>query len=134
MDTLRTYFFDTLRYRYDDFNGRSRRREYWYFVLYSFLSIVIAGSISRKLGDFKIPIFSTFIKSFHVIVFFVLLVPYLAISVRRLHDINKSGWYLLIYFIPFGSLILFYFFCCEGVDNENEWGLDPKGEVEDWEL
>ena len=97
--------------RYADFQGRSRRSEYWW----ASLSIGIIGAIvGAILGELS------FIWSLAV------LVPSLAICVRRLHDIGKSGWYYLIGLIPLvGSIILIIWFCKDSTE-DNQWGPNPK--------
>ena len=97
--------------RYADFNGRSRRSEYWW----SNLSITIIGAIvGAILGDLS------FIWSLAI------LVPGIAVSVRRLHDIGKSGWWYLLGFIPLvGSIILLIWYCTDSTE-ANEWGPNPK--------
>ena len=63
----------------------------------------------------------------YIIFYIAVLIPTLAVSVRRLHDIGKSGWYYLIGLVPIvGSLILLVWFCTEGERNSNGWGEDPK--------
>ena len=97
--------------RYADFNGRSRRSEYWW----ASLAIGIIGSIvTALLGDFA------FLWSLAI------LVPGLAICVRRLHDIGKSGWWYLISLIPLVGLIIMLVWCCQDSTEDNQWGPNPK--------
>ena len=97
--------------RYTDFNGRSRRSEYWW----SSLSIAIIGAIvSAILGDLA------FIWSLAI------LVPGIAVSVRRLHDIGKSGWWYLFIFVPLVGQILLIIWFCKDSAPDNEWGPNPK--------
>ena len=56
----------------------------------------------------------------------ILFVPFLAVNVRRLHDVDKSGWWLLIHFVPFGPLVLLVFFCQDGDSGPNRYGPNPK--------
>ncbi len=120
--------------RYADFSGRSRRREYWMFLLfyilvYIGLSVLFGtneavrtptgfGYGSRLIGGAGIvgALFALF--SF---------VPSLALSVRRLHDQDRSGWMLLLGLIPFfGGIILIVFMCLDGTRGPNSYGPDPK--------
>jgi uncharacterized membrane protein YhaH (DUF805 family) len=112
---------------YANFNGRARRSEYWYFSLASLLIFVpfyilaIAGISNDEeslLSDF----------SFGVITLLMLaiIVPSLAVTVRRLHDTNKSGWYYFITLIPLGSIILLVWLFTEGDSRANKYGDDPK--------
>jgi uncharacterized membrane protein YhaH (DUF805 family) len=100
--------------KYADFSGRARRAEYWYWILFiNILSIVIS------------------ILSPHnsILVFLLLLVPNLAISFRRIHDLDKSGWWLMIGLIPLvGACILLYWFVQRGTIGPNQYGPDPLQE------
>lgn len=107
-------YIDALR-RYADFSGRSSRSQFWYFVLASALVGMILGVVSffvNQLGMWLVGLY--YVASF---------IPSLAIAVRRLHDINKSGWWILIGFVPFvGGLVLFVFYCMKSVDVGNRFG------------
>lgn len=103
------YYLHVLK-NYVTFNGRARRAEYWYFVLFNFIISFILGFLGG-LMDF---VFLGNIYSLAV------LLPSIAVGVRRMHDVGKSGWFLLI---PIYNLILA---CTAGVKGENEYGPDPK--------
>ena len=111
------YFVDVLRNKYADFNGRARRPEYWYFVLFNFLIGTAVGVVTGLIGiDWLSYIYSV-----------ALLVPGIAVGVRRLHDIGKSGWWLLISFIPLiGGIWLIILMAKEGDHGNNAFGPDPK--------
>jgi uncharacterized membrane protein YhaH (DUF805 family) len=111
------YFVDVLRNKYADFNGRARRSEYWYFVLFNFLIGTAVGVVTGLIGiDWLSYIYSV-----------ALLVPGIAVGVRRLHDIGKSGWWLLISFIPLiGGIWLIILMAKEGDHGSNAFGPDPK--------
>ena len=111
------YFVDVLRNKYADFNGRARRSEYWYFVLFNFLIGTAVGVVTGLIGiDWLSYIYSV-----------ALLVPGIAVGVRRLHDIGKSGWWLLISFIPLiGGIWLIILMAKEGDHGNNAFGPDPK--------
>lgn len=97
--------------RFADFQGRSRRSEYWW----SSLTIALIGSIvSGILGEYSW-IWSVLI-----------LVPSLSICIRRLHDIGKSGWWYLINFIPLIGQIIFIVWACKDSTEDNQWGPNPK--------
>ncbi len=101
--------------QYADFKGRARRKEYWMFVLFNF----IISFVMSLLGLVVLSWIYT------VAVF----IPSLAVCVRRLHDIGKSGWWLLISFIPLIGLIwLIVLFVQDSQAGSNEWGANPKGE------
>lgn len=100
--------------QYADFNGRARRKEYWMFVLFNL--IITYGIIFLAMG-IEVPelaILSTIYS-------FAVLVPSIAVGVRRMHDVGKSGWYLLI---PIYSLILAL---TDSEEGDNKWGENPKG-------
>lgn len=83
---------------------------------------VVAGMFGAVLGDtmgsiMMLPLF---------LVALAIIVPSLAVSVRRLHDQDKSGWWLLINLIPFGGIVLLVFFCTDGTRGPNRFGPDPK--------
>ena len=102
---------------YCNFSGRARRQEYWMFVLFnaifSFILSIIDGMIGIKILT---SLYSLFI-----------LMPDLAIQFRRLHDIDKSAWWLLIGFIPIvGAIVLLVFTVKPGTIGANKYGEDPK--------
>lgn len=100
---------------YAQFSGRSGRKEFWYFMLFQY-SILFAFSLLRftALGWLLLGLFSLFT-----------LIPGLAVSVRRLHDIGRSGLWLLMGLVPiFGLILLVIWFCQPGVPGENEFGSE----------
>ncbi|MFA6884376.1 MAG: DUF805 domain-containing protein [Paludibacteraceae bacterium] len=111
---------------YATFNGRARRKEYWMYMLFVGLFALLFGSLMSLLvfilGPFEIFLLVPF--------FLVFLVPSIAVTVRRLHDTNKSGWWLLIPIIPIipiiGAIWLFVLMVTEGDRQENQYGPDPK--------
>lgn len=134
MSAFDEYYIDTFKNRYADFEGRARRSEYWYFVLFNFcIYCAIAMLISAGISTGNNLLFG--IGTFAAVVFVLaIIIPSIAVAVRRLHDTGKSGWLLLIGLIPFGGLVLIVLYCIEGEPRTNKWGPDPKGEIEDWEL
>ncbi|QAY75883.1 DUF805 domain-containing protein [Sphingosinicella sp. BN140058] len=112
--------------KFADFNGRSRRKEYWSFVLLYVVclvaAIIVEGvlGMSGAVGGVYGPL-----SALLILVFFV---PALAVSVRRLHDTDRSGWWVLISIIPLiGGLVLLVFTVMEGTRGPNRFGADPKG-------
>lgn len=118
MDELKSYFLKVVRDNYANFSGRARRKEYWYFVLANFL-ISLAANILMFISDFLV-----FIPGLIALILFI---PAIAVAVRRLHDTNRSGWYLLIGLIPIVNLYLIYLMFKEGDTGVNQYGPDPKG-------
>lgn len=119
--------------RYFDFSGRSRRMEYWMFQLFIVLVYIawfILLAISAGGGDLE-SAGSNVLGGILVIalVIFALgtVIPNLAVTVRRLHDTDHSGWWILISFVPIiGALVLLYFTLIEGTRGTNRFGPDPK--------
>lgn len=112
--------------RYADFEGRSRRKEYWMFQLGIFLLYIAVAVVGVVLGAALGDTASGIVMVPLLLVIFAIIVPALAVSVRRLHDQDKSGWWLLINLIPFGGIVLLVFFCMEGTAGSNRFGPDPK--------
>lgn len=105
------YYLKVLQ-NYANFNGRARRKEYWMFVLFNFIASFILGFIG---GLLEFPLLGNLYS-------LAVLLPSIAVAVRRMHDVGKSGWYILI---PIYNFIL----CVtEGDNGENEYGPDPKNE------
>lgn len=105
------YYLKVLK-QYADFEGRARRSEYWFFFLFNFIASFLVGIIA---GAINVPALSA-LYSLGV------LIPGLAVAIRRMHDVDKSGWYILI---PIYNLILA---CTEGTKGDNQYGPDPKGQ------
>jgi len=105
---------------YVGFTGRAPRSEYWFFVLSYVLLATAACVIAIMLGG------GSAIFAALGLVFFGILLPSLAVQVRRLHDTNASGWWLLLALIPYlGGLIMVVWFCIPGTKGENRFGADP---------
>ncbi len=98
--------------QYGDFSGRARRKEYWMFVLFNIIFTGITTLISPKL---------------YAIYTLVVIIPGLAVSVRRLHDIGKSGWMCFIALIPLvGTIWFLVLMVTDSNPGENEYGANPK--------
>lgn len=102
---------------YAGFSGRARRKEYWMFTLISFVISLVLTIIGSAIGVE----FISYIYSIGV------LIPTLAVAVRRLHDTGRSGWWLLIALVPLvGAIVLIVFLASEGKPETNEHGANPK--------
>ncbi|MCF8427844.1 MAG: DUF805 domain-containing protein [Bacteroidia bacterium] len=112
--------------QYADFNGRARRTEYWMFALFNIIFIAIAAILDNVLGlTIGENPYGLFYFSYALGVF----VPGLAVAVRRLHDLGKSGWMILLFLIPIiGGIWLLVLFATDGQENENQFGPNPKGQ------
>ena len=104
-----------------DFKGRSRRREFWWGLLFLWLAINIVGVISLSLSD---EVNADFIISGVVLMMFL---ATLSVLVRRLHDTNKSGWWFLLWMLPVLNIAFFVWLITDGDAGPNRFGLDPKG-------
>ena len=120
--------FEALK-KYAVFSGRARRKEYWLFMLLYFIAMVVAGLFDDLVVGERVAFDST-MGVFSWIVFLGLLIPSIAVSVRRLHDKNLRGWWLLLFLIPLiGTIALFILYCMRGTDGENRFGADPLAGV-----
>lgn len=117
--------------RYADFNGRSQRMEYWMFTLFITLIAFALALVAGLLGGFNSGDGSGLGMIFIiplVLLLLVTIVPSIAVTVRRFHDQDKSGWFYLFSFIPYiGGIIVFVFMCMDGTPGPNRFGPDPKG-------
>lgn len=103
---------------YVGFEGRARRTEFWMFVLFNVIFSVAATILDTIIGTYVM---------FSIIYSLAVFLPGLAVSIRRLHDTGRSGWWLLISLIPIiGAIVLIYFAVLEGTHGDNEFGPDPK--------
>ncbi len=118
--------------KYVDFNGRARRKEYWMFVLFSYIFIIAGVLIDNLLG---LTMVSGLYGPFYIISGLLLALPGLAVTVRRLHDVGKSGAMIFIGLIPIvGAIWLLVLYCTDSEDEENKYGPNPKKETEDGTL
>lgn len=102
---------------YANFYGRARRKEYWMFALFNFIFALITGLIDGFFG----------ISFLYLLYALGLFIPYLAVGIRRLHDIGKSGWWLFIGIIPFvGIFWILVLMCTNSQDGVNQYGPSPK--------
>ena len=122
------WYLKVMRDNYANFSGRARRKEYWMFVLVQTIIMIGLMILDSVLGlDFElqgIPIGYGYLYLIGIIVHFI---PSLAVVVRRLHDVGKSGWFYFIFLIPLiGIIWLLVLYCTEGQKQDNKWGPDPK--------
>ncbi len=106
------YYLGVLK-NYTGFSGRARRAEFWYFTLVNVIISFVLGLVSGMIG---LPIIGTIYS-------LAVLCPAIAVAIRRMHDIDKSGWFILI---PFYNL---YLCTIEGDQGDNQYGSDPKAGV-----
>ncbi|MCL6220270.1 DUF805 domain-containing protein [Zunongwangia pacifica] len=113
--------------QYSDFNGRARRKEYFMFGLFNALFSIICMLISFGLSNL---LESSIFISIYVLYTLASLLPSLAVSVRRMHDIGKSGWMLLVSFIPLvGAIWMLMLLITDSDPQNNQYGSNPKEEL-----
>ena len=119
------YFIECLTSKYFCFSGRARRQEYWMFWLFCTLgSILLQFVCGFLVGITGLGIFGV-LPLFYAL---AVLIPHLAVSVRRLHDIGKSGLWLFILLVPIaGAIVILVFDCLDSQPGSNEYGPNPKG-------
>ena len=103
--------------RYFDFSGRSTRAEYWWWLLF----IAIAGTILRIVDMIAGTMIAGTIGIISSLFSLVTIIPNLALWFRRLHDINRSAWWLLLGVVPFGGIVIFVWMCKRGDEGENKY-------------
>jgi uncharacterized membrane protein YhaH (DUF805 family) len=101
---------------YAVFNGRARRQEYWMFVLFNFIAGFLLAIIEGILGG----ITNTDQSVLTIIYQLAIIIPSIAVSIRRMHDTNHSGWWIIV------PIVGFIFTFLDGTPGENQYGLDPK--------
>ncbi|MEU6231053.1 DUF805 domain-containing protein [Streptomyces sp. NPDC047042] len=110
------YFIEALK-KYAVFSGRARRKEYWMFAL--FVGIIFAVLLGIGFAAHALWIVS--------VAYLAILLPALGVTVRRLHDTGRSGWWIFFGIIPLvGPITLLVFYCLDGDQGENKYGPNPK--------
>jgi uncharacterized membrane protein YhaH (DUF805 family) len=118
-----SWYLEALK-KYAEFSGRSRRMEYWYFVLFNLIVFIILELIDALLGTFNVVQGVGLLSGIYGL---AVLIPTLAVTVRRLHDIDRTGWWIFINLIPLiGSIVLLVFALTPGTPGSNRFGPDPK--------
>ena len=111
------WYLKVVRDNYANFNGRASRQEYWMFILFNFIFTIVVGFIDGFLS----------LGFLSLLYLLAILIPGLAVLVRRLHDVNKSGWWFFIIFIPIiGAIWMLILLCTDGNPGENSYGPSPK--------
>lgn len=105
--------------KYVAFSGRAARSEYWFWTLFTIIASIVAGIIDTVIG----------LGFIGLLVSLGLFLPSLAVAVRRLHDLDRTGWWLLIAFTGIGIILLIVWDCIKGTTGPNRFGSDPLGPV-----
>jgi uncharacterized membrane protein YhaH (DUF805 family) len=118
------WYREALR-QYATFEGRARRKEYWYFALGNGLAIGALAFIDGSIGTFDHEARIGLLSGLYALAVFI---PGLAVSVRRLHDTNRSAWWLLVDLVPFaGWIVMLVLVCLDSQPGGNRYGPNPKG-------
>lgn len=119
IEEIKKWYMEALS-KYVEFSGRARRKEFWTFALTNFVISVILSVLDSIIG-----MGIGFIGTLFSLAIFL---PSIAVGIRRLHDIGKEGWWLLIGLIPIiGWIILIYFYVQDSEPGANVYGANPKG-------
>lgn len=114
---------DAVTKKYANFSGRARRKEYWLYYLVYLIAYLILLAVDHGAGLVDPATKAGLLTSVFGL---VLLIPSIAVTVRRLHDQDRSGWWILIILVPFiGAIVLLVFACIRGTDGDNRFGPDP---------
>ena len=106
--------------RYVDFKTRSTRSQFWWFMLWSVIISIAASAVDIALGMGDSGPVS-------LLASLAILLPVLAVTIRRLHDIGRTGWWVLIQFVPIvGFIVIVVFACTKSQEGPNEWGMPPR--------
>ncbi len=105
------WYLEVLK-KYAVFNGRARRKEYWYFVLFNIIISIVLAVMGMDLLQW--------------IYTLAVLIPGIAVTVRRLHDTERSGWWLLIALVPIAAIVLLVFMVQDSKPGQNQYGANPK--------
>jgi len=110
--------------QYAVFNGRARRSEYWFFVLFNIIIGIVLTVIDGAIGTLSTEADMGLLSGLYAL---AVLIPTVAVSVRRLHDTNRSGWWFLISLIPLiGAIVSFVFMVLDSAPGENRYSPNPK--------
>lgn len=119
------WYLDVLK-KYAVFTGRARRKEYWFFTLFSTIAMIILSIVDALTGTFNKDLQAGLLSGLYCL---GVLIPSLAVAVRRLHDTERSAWWLLLIFLPLiGTIVLLVFMFLDGTPGDNRFGPNPKSE------
>lgn len=111
--------------QYAVFKGRARRKEYWFFILFNLIASLLLTVVDVMTGSLDAELGMGLLSGLYSL---AVLIPSLAVTVRRLHDTGRTGWWLLIGLIPLiGAVVLLVFMLLDSQPGDNEYGANPKG-------
>jgi uncharacterized membrane protein YhaH (DUF805 family) len=108
--------------KFAEFNGRSRRTEYWMFALFNCIVFTVLAIAAVAFGKAGVMFWALC-----ALYWLAAIIPSIAVAVRRLHDIGMNGLWLLLAFVPLGNLVLLVFACLDSTPGPNQYGPNPKG-------
>ena len=112
-----SWYLEVLK-KYAVFSGRARRAEYWYFLLFNLIVVVVLSIIDAAAGT------NPLLSGIYTL---AVLLPSIGVAIRRLHDTGRSGWWILIALIPLvGAIVLLVFYVQDSASGMNEYGPNPK--------
>jgi uncharacterized membrane protein YhaH (DUF805 family) len=118
------WYLGVLR-QYAVFKGRARRKEYWFFILFNLIASLVLTLVDFMTGSLDPELGMGLLSGLYSL---AILIPSLAVTVRRLHDTNRTGWWLLIGLIPLiGAIVLLVFMLLDSQPGDNQYGANPKG-------
>ena len=121
---MKTAVETVLRGKDVEFNGRARRAEFWWFILFVFVVSTVLSLIDMALFEGVLQDIGPLSAIFTLIT----LIPAIAVTARRLHDVGRSGWWQLLFLLPvIGFLVILFWAVQKGTDGPNEYGRDPLG-------
>jgi uncharacterized membrane protein YhaH (DUF805 family) len=122
-EQIMNWYLEVLK-KYAVFNGRARRKEYWMFFLFNIIISIVLIIVDGIVGTSAAPGALGLLGGLYAL---ALLIPGIAVAVRRLHDTGRSGWWILIGLVPFvGGIILIVFLVQDGTPGDNQFGSNPK--------
>ena len=123
------WYLKVMKENYSNFSGRARRKEYWMFALLMYVILIFAIILDGVMGlrfDIGYGVESSY-GWITLLVYLLHFIPSFSVSVRRLHDVGKSGWFMLIVLIPIiGGIWLLILACTDGDSGDNAYGGSPK--------
>ncbi|WP_125717440.1 DUF805 domain-containing protein [Pseudoalteromonas rubra] len=110
--------------KYAVFNGRARRKEYWLFMFCNIIVTIVLGLVDMTLGLYSEESGFGLLSGLYAL---AVIIPSIALSIRRMHDTGRSGWWILISLVPvIGPLVLLVFYVMDSTPGDNDYGPNPK--------
>ena len=117
------WYLEVLK-KYAVFNGRARRKEYWFFYLFYIIIFIVLAFLDGMTGSFSETVGVGMLSGIFIL---AMIIPGIAVSIRRLHDTDRSGWWILISLIPLiGGIWFLVLMVLDGTSGQNQYGPDPK--------